>query len=310
MTRYRNHLPQLAGDLFLTDGGLETTLYFLHGIDLPEFAAMVVLDRKGGPDLLRDYYRSYAAIARQYGAGFILESPTWRASRAWGERMGLGLKQTLDYNRRGIALMLELRAEFEDDLPHVVVSGCMGSRGDGYAPEAILSPGHAEAYHQEQIAVFSETGADMITAFTIPYSDEAIGITRAASFFRMPVAIGFTVETDGRLPSGESLQEAVENVDGACGTRPVYYMINCAHPSHFLGSLDGGAWTERIRAIRANASAKSHEELEASNELDCGDRAELGRLYGELKDKLPRFNIVGGCCGTDSTHIARMCEFS
>ena len=308
MTRYRNHLPQLAGDLFLTDGGLETTLYFLHGIDLPEFAAMVVLDRKDGPDLLREYYRSYAAIARQHGAGFILESPTWRASRTWGEKLGFGLEQTLDYNRRGIALMLELRSEFEDDLPHVVVSGCMGSRGDGYSPEDIMTTGQAEAYHQEQIAVFSETGADMITAFTIPYSDEAIGITRAAAFFQMPVAIGFTVETDGRLPSGESLKDAIENIDGSCATRPVYYMVNCAHPSHFLDSLNGGAWTERIRAVRANASSKSHEELEASTELDAGSPTELGQLYRELKDKLPRFNIIGGCCGTDHTHIDKICQ--
>jgi S-methylmethionine-dependent homocysteine/selenocysteine methylase len=186
----------------------------------------------------------------------------------------------------------------------------MGSRGDGYAPEEIMTARTAEAYHREQIDVFRETGADMITAYTIPYADEAIGISRAAEVCGMPVAIGFTVETDGRLPSGESLQDAIEKVDAAGETRPVYYMINCAHPSHYLGVLDGGLWTERIRAVRANASAKSHEELEASTELDAGDPAELGRLYGELKNKLPRFNIVGGCCGTDPTHIARMCEFS
>ncbi len=310
MTRYRNHLPQLAGDLYLTDGGLETTLYFLHGIDLPEFAAFVVFDREDGPDLLRDYYRSYATIAKQHGAGFILESPTWRASRDWGRKIGIDPTRTLDYNRQGIALMQELRTEFENDLGHVVISGCMGSRGDGYAPEETMTTEEAEAYHREQISVFSETEADMVTAYTIPYADEAIGITRAAAGCGIPVAIGFTVETDGRLPSGETLRQAIAKVDGIPDTKPVYYMINCAHPSHFLGALDGGEWTRRIQAIRANASAKSHEELEASTELDAGDAAELARLYRELRKKLGRFNIVGGCCGTDHTHLARVCEMS
>ncbi|MEN8008188.1 MAG: homocysteine S-methyltransferase family protein, partial [Candidatus Krumholzibacteriota bacterium] len=295
MTLYRNSLPQMSGDPFLTDGGLETTLYFIHGIDLPEFAAFVALDREDGPDLLRDYYLSYADIAKRHGAGFILESPTWRASRAWGERIGIDAERTLDYNRRGIDLMLELRAEIAKDLPHVVISGCMGSRGDGYAPEEILTAGEAETYHREQIGVLAETAADMVTTYTIPYADEAIGITRAAAGCGMPTAIGFTVETDGKLPSGESLREAIERVDAACDPRPAYYMINCAHPSHFLGIFDGGAWTERIQAIRANASAKSHEELEASTELDAGDPGELAGLYGDLKTRLPRFNIVGGC---------------
>jgi S-methylmethionine-dependent homocysteine/selenocysteine methylase len=308
MNRYRNHLPQLSGDLFLTDGGLETTLYFMHEIELPEFAAFVVFDREGGVELLKDYYRSYAEIAKRQKAGFILERPTWRASRAWGEKIGIDAEQTLDYNRRGIALLAELRAEFESDLSPIVISGCLGSRGDGYAPEEILSAAEAEAYHQEQIAVFSETEADMVTAFTIPYSDEAIGITRAAAGCGIPVAIGFTVETDGRLPSGETLREAIETVDAACPARPAYYMINCAHPSHFLDAFDGGEWIERIQAIRANASAKSHEELEASTVLDAGDPVELARHYGELRNVLPRFNITGGCCGTDHTHLAKICS--
>jgi homocysteine S-methyltransferase len=306
MTRYRDDLPQLSGNLFLTDGGLETTLYFVHGIDLPQFAAFVAFDREDGPGLLKDYYRSYLAIARQRGAGFILESPTWRASRAWGERIGLDAARTLAYNREGIALMEELREEFADDLPHVVTSGCMGSRGDGYAPEEIMTAEEAEAYHREQIEVFSGTAADMVTAFTIPYADEAIGISRAAAACGMPAAIGFTVETDGRLPSGETLRQAVEKVDRAAG--PAYFMVNCAHPTHFAEALDGAPWTGRIRAIRANASAKSHEELEASTELDAGDAAELAGLYAELRGKLPNFNIVGGCCGTDHTHVERICE--
>ncbi|MCP4573463.1 MAG: homocysteine S-methyltransferase [bacterium] len=306
MPRYRHHLPQLNGDLFLTDGGLETTMIFEHGVDLPEFAAVVMLETTEGRALLRDYFQTYAGVAAVEGAGFILESVTWRASAAWGTKLGYDAARLDGLNRDAVALVTEVRREIENDLPHVVISGCMGPRGDGYEADGSMDAREAEAYHRFQIDSFAATEADMVTAFTMTSSAEATGLARAARAAGLPVVIGFTVETDGRLPSGESLNRAIETVDDATDRAPAYYMINCAHPTHFAAVLDRGPWIRRIRAVRANASVKSHAELDESTELDAGDSRLLGRECAALRKFLPNLNVFGGCCGTDHGHVAEM----
>jgi S-methylmethionine-dependent homocysteine/selenocysteine methylase len=119
----------------------------------------------------------------------------------------------------------------------------------------------------------------------------------------MPVVISFTVETDGKLPTGQPLPEAIQEVDAATGRAPAYYMINCAHPSHFEAVLDGQAWMARLRGIRANASKRSHAELDAAPDLDDGDPVELGQQYSDLRMRFSQINVLGGCCGTDHRHI-------
>ena len=309
MARYRQNLPQLSGDLFITDGGLETTLYFSEGYDLPEFAAFVLLDQPGGRQAIERYYRTYAEIARQHQTHFILESATWRASSDWGAKIGYSRDALADINHRAIDLLHKIRDAYADGTTKWVISGCMGSRGDGYDPQFMMSAQEAEDYHRVQIRSLHETEADMVTAFTLAYADEAIGLTRAARNQGMPVAIGFTVETDGRLPSGQRLGEAINQVDGATDNAPVYYMVNCAHPTHFEKVMKTKApWVDRIQAIRANASAKSHAELEAMEELDDGNPEEFGRQYRTLVNRLNNLNVLGGCCGTDARHIEAICQ--
>ncbi len=308
MARQRNSLPQVADGLLLTDGGLETTLVFHEGIELPEFAAFTELASEAGRQRLRDYFRSYARIAHEFGVGFIFESMTWRASRDWGAKLGYSAAEVAAFNRQGIALLAEIRREFAGLIKPMYISGCLGSRGDGYQPEQLMTAEQARDYHREQIEVFAETDADLVSAYTIPYSAEAIGITQAAQEQQMPVVIGFTIETDGRLPSGESLQQAIEQVDAATGHGPHYYLINCAHPEHFAALFQGAPWTERIHAIRANASKKSHAELDEATEIDEGDPAELAENYQFLKTRLPNLHVAGGCCGTDRRHVASICQ--
>ena len=306
MFRYRQHLPQLRGEMLLTDGGLETDLIFNHGFELPEFAAFVLLETEAGREALRAYFRRYLEIAREAGLGFVLEAPTWRASRDWGRKIGYHPAAMASVNRCAIALMTELRAEYEHRLPHVVISGSIGPRGDGYDPSERMTADVAAGYHRSQLATFAAAGADLATAFTMPYADEALGIARAAAVERIPVAIGFTVETDGRLPSGESLDEAIALVENDSSTSPVYYMINCAHPEHFAQVLEASPWAERIMAVRANASCKSHAELDESTELDAGDPEDLAARYRELMRLLPNLRVIGGCCGTDHRHVGAM----
>jgi S-methylmethionine-dependent homocysteine/selenocysteine methylase len=303
MAKYRHHLPQLNGDLFLTDGGIETTLIFHAGLDLPFFAAFHLLKDEQGTAALRQYFASHAAIARQYGVGFILESATWRASSDWGNKLGYSRQALDEANRKAIAFLHELRLELETDRVPMVISGCVGPRGDGYDPGIIISPEEAEAYHAAQIGTFAATEADLVTAITMTNTNEAIGVTRAARTSGMPVVISFTVETDGKLPTGQPLPEAIQEVDAATGRAPAYYMINCAHPSHFEAVLDGQAWMERLRGIRANASKRSHAELDAAPDLDDGDPVELGQQYSDLRMRFSQINVLGGCCGTDHRHI-------
>ena len=309
MPTYRHSLPQTRDQLFVTDGGLETTLVFHDGMDLPAFAAFPLLDTEPGRDRLATYYREYLNHAAQHGLGFILESATWRANRDWAAQLGYNAEQLADLNRRGIDEMVALRWEFEGRVPAIVISGCVGPRGDGYLAENLMSAHDAEAYHEEQVRIFAETEADMISAFTLTYVEEAIGIVRAAQRHGLPSAISFTVETDGKLPSGQTLADAIAQVDAATGGGPAYYMINCAHPAHFAALLESDApWVRRIRGLRANASRRSHAELNESTTLDEGNPTELGQEIRTLRTRRPHLAILGGCCGTDARHIAAICK--
>jgi len=307
--KHRHHLPQLDGGLFLTDGGIETTLIFHEGLDLPLFAAFDLLKDDEGTEALRRYFEPYAELARGHGLGLVLESPTWRASPRWAAELGYSNRQLAELNRKAIALMEELRERYESPDAPVVISGCVGPQDDGYNPAERLSAAAAQEYHSTQIGTFPQTAADMVTAITMTYAEEAVGVTRAATESDLPAAISFTVETDGRLPSGQPLGEAIQQVDDETGRGPAYYMINCAHPTHFDGVLESGdQWLERIRGLRANASTKSHAELDEATELDEGDPADLGARYAALAGKLPQLNVLGGCCGTDHRHVREACE--
>lgn len=301
-------LPHLGDTIFLTDGGLETTLVFLQGLDLPCFAAFPLLSSEEGRLELERYYAPYLEIARERGLGFVLDTPTWRANADWGERLGYDADRLGEMNRYAVEWARVLAEKFPTGAP-IVINGAIGPRGDGYRPTSLMSPAEAEAYHAPQIGSFAEAGADMVTAVTMNYSDEASGIARAGRDADIPVAISFTVELDGKLASGESLKEATEKVDDETHGMPAYYMINCAHPAHFERVLAAGeAWTRRIRGVRANASAKSHAELDESTELDEGDPQDLGQRYRALRSALPQITLLGGCCGTSHRHVLAICE--
>ena len=310
MSKYRNNLPQQNGGVYLADGGMGTTLLFHEGLELPHFCSFHLLDDAKTRAVLANYFRPYLAIAKAQKTGFILDSgPTWRASHDWGDKLGYTPAQLEQINRRAIDLMCELRDEFEGDNAPIIISGCLGPRGDGYEPGDLMSPDDAQSYHAIQIETFSRTKADFVTAMTLTYSEEAVGISRAAEAANVPVVISFTVETDGCLPTGQRLSEAIDYVDQETSGTPAYYMINCAHPSHFSKILEPGSqWINRIRGIRLNASCLSHAELNDATELDDGDVNELSAQVSDICQRFPQINIVGGCCGTDHRHIREMAK--
>lgn len=307
MTKYRHQLQRHFDSPLVTDAGLETWLLFQQGVELRHFAAYELMESAEGLATLRRWYGRFAAIAADSGCGLLLESPTWRANADWGARLGHDREALARINRSAIELMIELREAFERPGLPVLVSGTMGPRGDGYVAGERMAAAEAQAYHAEQIRTFAGTAADLVSVFTMNYIDEAVGVVRAAKAEAMPVVVSFTLETDGRLPSGESLAEAIERTDEATDAHALHYMINCAHPTHFHHVLvAGGAWRERVRGVRANASCLSHAELEASSTLDDGDPEDLAGRYLGLRDVLPRLSVIGGCCGTDDRHVAAM----
>lgn len=300
-------LPQLDL-LFLTDGGLETDMIFNRGIELPGFSAVMLLRDEKGRQALLDYFRPYLELARRSGTGFILESATWRASPGWAEELGVSLDKLERLNADAIALLLELRGQYGSAALPVVVSGCHGPRGDGYDPGRIMSRDEAHDYHSWQAAILAGAGADMLSGITMTNVNEAIGIVRAARDVGRPVAISFTVETDGRLPTGDALDAAIDAVDEATDGYSAYFMVNCAHPTHFAEALTCGSAVRRVRGLRANASRCSHAELEAMTELDTGDPAQLGSEHRALVERLPHITVLGGCCGTDLRHVTAIAE--
>lgn len=307
MPKYRHRLPQLSGGLFLTDGGLETTLIFHDGIELPYFASFDLLKSAEGTAVIRDYYVRYIAIARRNRTGFVLEGATWRANPDWGEKLGYSRDQLAEANRAAVRLMSELRTEHESAQTPIVISANIGPRGDGYRIDKAMTAAEADDYHGWQVSVFHETEADLVSAFTINYAEEGIGIARACRRAGVPCVISFTVETDGKLPSGQTIRDAIEQTDRETGNAPAYYMLNCAHPTHFADTLrQGETWVARLRGLRANASTRSHAELDAAPDLDIGDPADLGRRYRMLCRKFRHFTVLGGCCGTDHRHLEQI----
>jgi homocysteine S-methyltransferase len=307
MPRHRHELPQVRGSPFLTDGGIETTLIFHYRLELPSFAAFTLLDTSAGQAALYRYFSTYVDLARRLRLGLVLESPTWRASLDWAAALGYSPDRLRDAHLRSIELMERFRAALDRDGLASVIAGDVGPRGDGYVPSALMTAAGAAAYHRPQIEAFADTEADLVSALTLNYVDEAIGIALAARSVEMPVVLSFTVETDGRLPTGETLQAAIKATDVATDTYPAYYMVNCAHPTHVLRGLSTGAWRRRVRGIRANASAKSHAELNEATALDEGDLVEFGVLHATLREQLPALCVIGGCCGTDHRHVEQAC---
>ena len=309
MPRYRSQLPQLRGETFLTDGGIETHMIFNEGQDLPHFCVFLLNDSEAGRALMRDYYRAYIPIARKAGTGFVFDTNTWRANPDWGALVGYDQPRLDAVNRRSVEFCRRMAEEFAAAGVDTIISGAIGPRRDAWKYDAEMTIREAIGYHAPQIGAFAGSEADYVSAYTLTNTPEAIGIARLAEEAGVPAVLSFTLETDGNLPGGKPLAQAIDEVDQATGGTPAYYMINCVHPIHFTDLVaKGEPWLGRIGGLRTNASMKSHAELDESEVLDTGDPADLARRYGRLLELMPSIRVIGGCCGTDHRHIEAVCN--
>jgi len=294
--------------VFLTDGGTETWLVHKQSLVLPHFSSFHLLNDRAATEAIRTYDRAFADSAVEHGTGFIFDSLTYRASRDWGVRLGYSAEALDDVNHRSLALYRDVAAEAGMLARDVVISGCIGPKGDAYGREDALSAEAAEAYHRVQVETFASAGADIVTALSLSSSQEAIGIVRAADAVGLPSAVSFMLEKDHRLQSGETLRQAIESVDEATGGSAAYFLVNCAHPLDIAPALAQEDWVTRVRGLRANASNHDHSVLSLLDHLDEGDPDELAGQYAGLKSRFPHLNVFGGCCGTDFAHVRKISE--
>jgi homocysteine S-methyltransferase len=295
--------------MFVTDGGIETHLIFNLGFEVSHFTVFQLNDSETGRDAMREYYRHYIPIARQAGQGFLFDTNTWRANRDWGALVGYDAARLKSVNKTAIAFCREMADEFAVHAIPTLVSGAMGPRRDAWQYDAAMTIAEAQDYHGPQVEAFAEAGADLVTAYTLTNTPEAIGIATLARRAGIPCVLSFTLETDGNLPGGKPLGRTIAEVDAATDGYPAYYMINCAHPVHFATTLrHGGHWVDRIGGLRVNASMKSHAELDESETLDIGDWNDLAQRYNRILPLLPNVRVIGGCCGTDHRHIGAICR--
>lgn len=301
--------PSIRHSAICTDGGIETDLVFNRGVELPQFAAFVLNDSAEGRDILRRYYRDYLPVARGAGRPFLFATDTWRASSDWAGRLNYDLGRLAQNNRDAVAVCAELADEFAAAGVDTQIAGVIGPRRDAWQFDAEMTVAEAIDYHLPQVEAFAGTAASSVHTYTLTNTAEAIGIARAARSAGMPVVLSFTLETDGRLPGGRLLGDAIAETDDATDGYPGFYMVNCAHPEHFAEPLlSGAAWLSRIGGLRANASTRSHAELDASPTIDIGDIDGLGAAHRPFIAALPNLQLLGGCCGTDHRHVGSICR--
>ena len=304
-----NLLPQQRGQMFVTDGGIETHMIFNEGEDLPDMSVYLLNDSERGRQKMREYYRAYLPIAQAAGQGFLFDTNTWRASPDWGQRAGLDTARLRAANIAAVDFCAEMQAEFAAAGVGSIISGVIGPRRDAWQYDGRMTTEEAMDYHRLQVEAFADSAAAYVSVYTLTNVPEAVGIARLCREAGLPVVLSFTLETDGKLPGGKPLGEAIMETDAATDGYPAYYMINCVHPIHFASTIrHAGGWVDRIGGLRVNASMKSHAELDESPELDIGNIVDLAQRYQRLLPLLPNIRVIGGCCGTDHRHIAAICD--
>ena len=318
--RFRRNLPQLdKSKVFLKDGGALTEAIFTAKLPVGEHLTLIeTMETKEGQEFWNRYYREYADLAlNKFKVGFVLEHATsWKMSLDMAtNKLGMTKEKWVELFKLATKQSVDIREEFEaqfrergDECPPILISFDLGCREGGYKLNIRMTPEEAEEYHYHEIKMAADIPAiDFVDACTIADPNEAIGFTWAAQKLNLPIVISFVIDKKtNRLQTGHTVKEAIEIVDSATSKGPIYYMINCSHPSWFIHFFDSPdePWVKRIGGLFGNGSTKSHDELDESNTLDYGDHIEYGRLIGEIRRKSKNnVNIFGGCCGTDLRHV-------
>jgi S-methylmethionine-dependent homocysteine/selenocysteine methylase len=193
----------------------------------------------------------------------------------------------------------------------IVIDGVVGPLRDAYEDSSDeVSIDSARAVYRHQIRTLVEEGVEIISLMTVTNLNEAIAVIEVAKEMNIPVAVSFSLESDGKLLSGLSLENAIQTVDEATDGYTTYFGINCVHPTRILQPLENMDLEvrQRIGLIRGNASLKTHEELDNSDTLDRGHIPTFVSALKKVLVLLPGIKVVGGCCGTDEEHLTAIAQ--
>ena len=304
-----SRLPPLDGGIFITDGGMETTLIFQQGLELPEFASFVLLDDRTGPQALRGVLqalpRARARPRRRHRAG----TPDLARERRLGRPPRLTAERARDVNRTAVALLEELRTQARGRPPH------RDQRLHRPARRRLrrrrwMSAEEAEAYHAPQIATFAGTEADLVSALTMTYANEAIGIVRAARGGRN--AGRDLVHGRDRRPAAE--RAAARRSDRARSTRrrtatprtswstaPTRRISSTCSIRGSRGSR-GSAASERTRRRRATPSWTSRTSWTRATRTSSPSRT------GRSARDCPTSPSSAGAAGRTTAHVREICD--
>jgi S-methylmethionine-dependent homocysteine/selenocysteine methylase len=300
--------PRKPGLLYLTEGGVETEIMYKWGHKLPHFAMFTLLDKPEAMADMKSMFARALEVAATQKTGLVLSSLDYRASPDWAALLGISADGLRDVHFRTVAFMKEVAAPFVEKIPDLVFSGVIGPRGDAYGKGGGITEEEAEDYHTPQLKNLRDAGADMACALTFNNIPEAVGVARAAKAVGIPLGLYFTLNSKGTLGSGPTLKEAVESVEEITQGAPSYYGLNCSHPLEFMESLEDGDWLKRVRSIRPNAVRMEKVALCKLGHLEDGDPEELGQQMGDIRQKFPQMDILGGCCGTDERHLGEIAK--
>lgn len=294
-------LPLEGNKTFLVYAGTGTDLIFNHGVELPGFASFPLLEEPGTRVILAGQMQALVDLAREMNVGCILDAPTWMANADRAAPLGYDAERLAEVNKDAVSLMEDVRqASARDD---VLVSACIGPRYDPYADIPPVPVEDARQYHAAQMQSLKDTSVDLVTAYTFNRPSEAAGCILAARDADLPIIMSLVVETDGCLADGTKLVDGIDQIDAATDSAALFFMVNCAHPTHFAGAIGNHP---RLRGLVANASSCSHAELDEADELDEGDPIELGKQIAAIAQQNPSIQVFGGCCGTDMRHLKSM----
>lgn len=302
------HSPFQDGLLYLTEAGTETEVLYKEGYELPHFAMWTLLDNPEAMERIGDMYRRYLDVAAENETGIVLCGFDYRASPDWAALLDVDRDGLREVIHRGIGFLRDVSDPYRDRVPHILLGGSIGPRGDAYSRGEPVTADSAEEYHSFQIACLKEAGADIACAHTFNNIPEAVGVARAARAEGLPLAMYFSLDSSSRLNTGPSLRDAVIETDSQTGNAPLFYGLNCSHPVEFEPALEPGDWIDRLRSIRPNASKMEKIALCKLGHLEDGDPDELGAQMGDLARRYPHMDIMGGCCGTDERHLSRIAE--
>ena len=257
-----------------------------------------------GKKILDKIYNQYISVAYKFNLPILILTPTWRANK---ERLELAGFKDKNVNADCVKFLFDIRNKYGEFASKILIGAPMACKGDAYNPEEALLSDEAYNFHKFQVKKLSEAGVDFLLGSTLPASSEALGMAKAMAESNIVYILSFVIHPNGKLLDGTSLNETISVIDNSVSPKPIYYMLNCVHPTHCMSAINNElnnteVIRTRLKGLQANGSAMSPEELELLEKTSSQSPSIWGKKMIDLYLN-SNLKILGGCCGTNHHHI-------